>query len=111
MVWGIVLAGLYSSPAPPTERKSPAPVALAAPANFLYINPPSQAALAVGGTFTLQVKVANFAQFSAWDISVQVDPSVLNPTSFTITPNTLVSSNSSGVSTTEFVHCVNGLGS
>src|SRR3989442_14679204 len=110
MVWGIVLAGLYSSPAPPTERKSPAPVALAAPANFLYINPPTQAALAVGGTFTLQIKVANFASLNAWDISVQTDTAVLNPTTLTVAVNPF-GANATTFSASEFVHCLNGAGS
>src|SRR3989442_12335482 len=110
MVWGIVLAGLYSSPAPPTERKSPAPVALAAPANFLYINPPTQAALAVGGTFTLQIKVANFASLNAWDISVQTDTAVLNPTTLTVAVDPF-GANATTFSASEFVHCVNGAGS
>src|SRR3989441_4559092 len=75
------------------------------PANFLYINPQFTAAATVGSTVTLSVKVANFASFSAWDISVQTDPSVLDPTAFTV-PG--FGSNATSFSITEFVHCIDG---
>src|SRR6266852_3266109 len=105
MVSGIVLAGFFGSPAPTTERKSPLPVVLATPSNFLYINPPAVASAAVGSTVTLSVKVASFAQFNAWDISVQTDPSILNPTAFTV-PGFGI--NATGFSISEFTHCING---
>ncbi len=77
-------------------------------AGLLYINPPSQPAAAAGSTVTFQVKVANIDPFSGWDIQVKTDPSAINPSSFTITPNLLVA-NFSGVGF-ELIHCVNGVG-
>ncbi len=77
-------------------------------AGLLYVNPPSQPAQASGTTVTYQIKVANIATFNGWDISVQVDPAVLNPTSFTVSGNVLAANfSATGL---ELVHCVNGIG-
>ncbi len=76
---------------------------------LLYVNPPSQtAATSLPASFTYQIKVANIATLNGWDISVQVNPAVLNPTSLSVSGNLLAANfSATGV---ELIHCVNGMG-
>src|SRR6266487_4130396 len=50
-----------------------------AQASTLYISPASQGLSPKGSTVTYDVAVSNFDQFNAYDVSVQSDPSVLDP--------------------------------
>ncbi len=83
-------------------------IPLAHAAGTLYINPPSQPVAPAGTSVTYQVKVANIDPFNGWDIMVQTDPTAINPSSLTITPN-LLAANFSAFAI-ELVHCVNGVG-
>src|SRR3989454_118851 len=75
--------------------------------NILYIGPGHiNSGQAVGTSIFFAVKVSNIDPFNAWDIQVAVDPTVLNPTAFTITPNTLT--NNFTISELELTHCING---
>ncbi len=85
------------------------PVKAANP-NILYIAPLHMSSgQSVGATINFAVKVSQVDPFNAWDIQVAVDPTVLNPVSFTITPNALTANYSLGE--LELSHCVNGSGS
>src|SRR2546428_7986639 len=77
----------------------------AANQNILYINPPQQGPSSAA-TVTYQVKVSQMDPFNTWDIQVKTDPTVLNPISLTITPNTLTGNYS--ISFNELTNCVNG---
>jgi len=77
--------------------------------NILYISPAKiNSGQAVGSSINFAVKVFQMDPFNAWDMQVAVDPTVLNPTSFTITPNLLTANYS--ISLLELTHCINGLG-
>jgi hypothetical protein len=76
--------------------------------NTLYISPPTRSNQTTGSSLTYQVAVFQFDPFNTWDIMVATNPSVINPVSFTITPNTLTGNFS--VSLLELTHCVNGVG-
>src|SRR6266571_8099396 len=75
--------------------------------NILLISPGQiNGGQAVGATINFAVKVSQMDPFNTWDIQVAVDPTVLNPTAFTITPNTLMANYSIGE--LELTHCING---
>ncbi len=75
---------------------------------LLYVNPPQQGPFGVGTSLNYQIKVANIAPLNGWDISVSIDPSILNPTGFTVLGNVLAANFS--VTGFELIHCVNGMG-
>jgi len=79
------------------------PRAQAQPSPSLTIQPASQASLAVGSTFTVQVNVGSMDQFDTWDITVHTDASVILPLSISVAGNIFGSVN-------EFINCVNGVG-
>src|SRR5260370_37316413 len=74
----------------------------------LYISHTTQGPFAKGTMFTYQVKVANIDPFNGWDISVKTDPSVISPTSISVTGNMLAVNFSSTVN--ELINCVNNSG-
>jgi hypothetical protein len=76
--------------------------------NLLYISPSQQGPFLQGASVTYQVKVANMSTFNTWDIHVKTNPFALNPTNFTLIPNTLTANDS--LFTFELIHCVNGQG-
>ena len=77
--------------------------------NILLISPGQiNGGQAVGATINFAVKVSQMDPFNTWDIQVAVDPTVLNPTAFTITPNTLTANYTIGE--LELTHCINGSG-
>ena len=84
------------------------PLARAANLNLLYISPNQQGPVPTGSTITYQVKVALVDPFNAWDIQVKTDPTVLNPVSVSIIPNTLTANYS--LNPFELANCVNGTG-
>ena len=73
----------------------------------LYISPANMSVLPVGGDFSISVRVANMDPFNGWDIQVQSDQSVINPTSVSVSGNIL---NVTGSVAVETVNCVNGVG-
>src|SRR2546427_4776302 len=74
--------------------------------NILLISPSQiNGGQAVGATINFAVKVSQMDPFNTWEIYVSVDPTVLNPTAFTITPNTLTANYT--VSELELSHCIN----
>ncbi len=75
-------------------------------AGLLYINQPIRPVATPGSTVTYQVKVANLDPFNGWDIMVKTDPTAVNPSSFTITPNLVAANFSQTV--LEIINCVNG---
>src|SRR6266581_4702551 len=78
--------------------------------NILYIAPPHiDSGQTLPASVHFAVKVFQMDSFNTWDIQVAVDPTVLNPTSLTITPNTLTANFT--VSELELTNCVNGAGS
>ncbi len=78
--------------------------------NILYISPPHiDNGQTLPASVHFAVKVFQMDSFNTWDIQVAVDPTVLNPTSLTITPNTLTANFT--VSELELTNCVNGAGS
>jgi hypothetical protein len=82
----------------------------ASPTGLLYINPPSTPQQS-GGTFSVQVKVANMPPFNGWDIAVATgDPktSPISPVSISVAGNLFKANFSS--TTDELINCVNGSG-
>src|SRR2546425_1754769 len=73
----------------------------------LYISPSTQTSTK-GSIIQYQVKVANIDPFNGWDIYVKTDPTVINPTSISITGNLLAVNFSSTVK--ELINCVNNSG-
>ena len=62
-----------------------------------------------GTVVTYRIKVAEMdPTFRVWDIHVKTNPFALNPTNFTIIPNTLEANAS--ITELEISHCVNGRG-
>src|SRR2546422_151385 len=87
-----------------------APPVKAANPNILYISPPHiDSGQTLPASVHFAVKVFQMDSFNTWDIQVAVDPTVLSPTSLTITPNTLTANFT--VSELELTNCVNGAGS
>ncbi len=86
----------------------PSAIPAAHAAGLLYINPPQQGPFTSGTTVTYQVKVANIDPFNGWDISVQTDPTAINPNTVSITGNLLAANFSQTVF--EIIDCVNGAG-
>lgn len=80
-------------------------------AAIVYVNPVTVAQQSVGGSFTIQIKVANMGQFNGWDIEIVTSqsPIVINATSLSISGN-IFALNTTGGSAFEIVHCVNGAG-
>lgn len=76
-------------------------------AGSLYVNPAATVPLAVGSTFTVQVKVAGMDQFNAWEIQVVSDRSVISPTSISTAENIFVANTTGGIGF-ELRNCVNG---
>ena len=66
--------------------------------------------LAVGSTFSILIKVANFEPFNGWDIHIKTDASVLSPVDLTTSSNIFAANGTSNFST-ELAHCLNGAGS
>ncbi len=71
------------------------------------MNPPTTAVASVGTVVTVQVQVAGVDPFTGWDIQVQSNQSVINPTSLSIKGNALTVNYSEIV--LETVNCVNGV--
>ena len=76
-------------------------------AGFVYVNPPMTAVASVGTVVTVRVQVASVDPFDGWDIQVQSNQSVIDPTSLSIQGNTLAVNYSEHV--LETVNCVNGV--
>jgi hypothetical protein len=74
---------------------------------FVYVNPPMTAVASVGTVVTVRVQVASVDPFDGWDIQVQSNQSVIDPTSLSIQGNTLAVNYSENV--LETVNCVNGV--
>ena len=92
-------ATIASSRSPLTPSSSPT----------LFVSPSVVSIVAVGTTFTVQVKVQNMAQFNGWDIEVYAYPTAINATSLSISGNDFEVNASSGTPF-EIVHCINGKG-
>jgi hypothetical protein len=75
--------------------------------DLLYVYPAKQAS-AITPTITYQIKVLNMSAFSSWDIYVQTNATVLNPTSIDTTTNTLTANFS--ITVLPLTSCVNGVG-
>src|SRR2546422_4841494 len=73
----------------------------------VYVNPPMTAVAGVGTVVTVRVQVASVDPFDGWDIQVQSNQSVIDPTSLSIQGNTLAVNYSENV--LETVNCVNGV--
>ncbi len=63
----------------------------------------------MGSTFSVTIKVANFENFTGWDIHVKTNSSIINPTALTVHPN-VIAENVSGSNPIELANCVNGFG-
>ena len=76
-------------------------------AGFLYVNPASLAVVMSGTVITVRVQVAGVDPFTGWDIQVQSNQSVINPTSLSIKGNMLAANYTENV--IETVNCINGM--
>src|SRR5713101_2814003 len=78
-----------------------------AASEFVYVNP-TMVAIALSGTvITVGVQVAGLDPFTGWDIQVQSNQSVINPTSLSIKGNMLAANYTENV--IETVNCINGM--
>ena len=75
-------------------------------AGIVYVNHPTTVVASVGTVVTVRVQVAGVDPFTGWDIQVQSNASVINPTSLSIKGNTLAVNYSETV--VETMNCVNG---
>jgi hypothetical protein len=78
-------------------------------AGNVYITPALTAALPVGSTFSVQVKVGGIDQFNGWEIQIVSDPTVISATSISTAGNIFVANTTGGISF-ELRNCVNGSG-
>jgi hypothetical protein len=76
-------------------------------AGFVYVNPATIAVAISGTVITLRVQVAGVDPFTGWDIQVQSNQSVINPTSLSIKGNMLAANYTEKV--IETLNCVNGI--
>src|SRR5256712_12047976 len=78
-----------------------------AASEFVYVNP-TMVAIALSGTvITVGVQVAGLDPFTGWDIQVQSNQSVIDPTSLSIKGNLLAANYTENV--IETVNCINGV--
>ena len=66
--------------------------------------------LAVGSSFTVQVKVSGIDQFNGWEIQLVSDPRVIKPVSISTAGNIFLANTTGGISF-QLRNCVNGSGS
>ena len=76
-------------------------------AGFVYLNPVTMAVAISGSVITLRVQVAGVDPFTGWDIQVQSNQSVIDPTSLSIKGNLLAANYTENV--IETVNCINGV--
>jgi hypothetical protein len=74
---------------------------------LVYVNPATIAVGISGNIITTRVQVAGVDPFTGWDIQVQSNQSVINPTSLSIAGNMLVTNYTENV--IETVNCINGI--
>lgn len=77
-------------------------------AGSVIINPARSPLLSVRYNFSVQVKVTNIDPYNGWDIEIWSDPTVIKPTSISITGNDLAVNTTGQV--IELTNCVNGVG-
>src|SRR5207245_5813762 len=82
---------------------APSSTPLAHAAGTLFFSPASQGPFAMGTMITYQVNVTGMDAFNAWDVSVETDPSVLNPVSISVAGDILGS-------VFQVANCINGSG-
>src|SRR5438128_1081307 len=82
---------------------APSSTPLAHAAGTLFFSPASQGPFAMGTMITYQVNVTGMDAFNAWDVSVETDPSVLNPVSISVAGGILGS-------VVQVANCINGSG-
>src|SRR2546425_2948709 len=82
---------------------APSSTPLAHAAGTLFFSPASQGPFAMGTMITYQVNVTGMDPFNAWDVSVETDPSVLNPVSISVAGDILGS-------VFQVANCINGSG-
>src|SRR5438128_11347835 len=82
---------------------APSSTPLAHAAGTLFFSPASQGPFAMGTMITYQVNVTGMDPFNAWDVSVETDPSVLNPVSISVAGGILGS-------VVQVANCINGSG-
>jgi hypothetical protein len=105
-------SGMTSSPSAISvaiHRVSPA--AASPPTPVVYVNPFDIPFQGLGSMFTVQVKVANMAQFNDWDIEIVTEAGI-NATKlsdYSTTPNILTANTTGGIAI-EAARCVNGAG-
>lgn len=76
---------------------------------LVYINPPSiSPALPIGTLFNITVQVSGMDYFTGWDVYVQTNPSVINPTKITLAGD-LFETNYTGATPFETSNCLNGV--
>jgi hypothetical protein len=95
----LLLIALFAVPGLPTVTA----------AGSLYVSPAVITPQAVNTTFSIQVKVAGFDQFNAWEIQVVSDPAVINATSISTARNIFLANTTGGIPF-EIRNCVNGAG-
>ncbi len=74
----------------------------------LFADPPIISSLPINTTFSINVRVASMSYFTAWDIQVYSNQSVINATSLSIVGNVF---GANGLPTLPVSQCVNGVGS
>jgi hypothetical protein len=85
-------------------------ISTVAAAGNLYISPLEVKPQAVGGNFTIQVKVAGIDPFNGYEIQIVSDPSVINATSITAAGSIFTANTTGGIGF-QTRNCVNGQGS